>query len=92
MSRALSNHGLFSDIMTRLRSEFRVLADTLQASIDNAVESYRQQVKSTLDLVRDENTAIESQQDPAFHNRVDEAVQSAREEMQSVEQEVPELD
>lgn len=79
-------------MMIRLRNEFRSIADTLQASIDNAVDLYRQNVTETLDLVRDENTAIESQEDPVFHNRVSEALRNVNDAMQVVEDEVLELD
>lgn len=92
MRRTLSNQGLFSDMMIRLRNEFRRIANALQTSIDNAVDIYRQNVTGTLDLVRDENTAIESQQDPVFHNRVSDALRNISDAMQVIEDEVPELE
>ena len=92
MNDAFSNHSLFSNIMAKLRNGFRDVIDDLQRGIDEAIDSYRHQVKETLDLVRDENTAIESQQDPAFHNRVEAAFQSAMDVMQTVHDNVPDVE
>ncbi|KAM3454443.1 hypothetical protein NHJ6243_008888 [Beauveria neobassiana] len=66
---AFGNQDLFDGIMKKLRTEFKELAKTAQNDVTAAVQSYLSEIGNTLNLLRDENTANESQRDAAFHRR-----------------------
>lgn len=84
----LSDESLFHDIMAKMRGSFHTLTDTAQAEIDAAVESYLSKIQRTLDLVRSENIAEESQRGPAFRDRVSQTVQSASFQSQEIHREL----
>ncbi|KAJ6787103.1 hypothetical protein PWT90_07224 [Aphanocladium album] len=56
-----------------MKDRFTTIADSLQSNITAAVNSYLAAVRSTLDLVGDDNIALENQRDVALHNRVNRA-------------------
>lgn len=70
--------------MQKLRTQFRAIARATQDDVTAAVRRYLEKVHATMDLVRDENTAIESQRDLVFHRRVSEAMNTAQQTMRNV--------
>jgi hypothetical protein len=58
------------------------MSNVLQQSLNAAIVSYLNVVRGTLDLVRSENVAQESERDIAFRGRVSEGVAAAQEETQ----------
>ncbi|KAM3542055.1 hypothetical protein ARSEF1564_005011 [Beauveria bassiana] len=68
-SGTFGNKDLFDGILKKLRTEFKELAKTAQNDVTAAVQSYLSEIGNTLNLLRDENTANESQRDAAFHRR-----------------------
>ncbi|KAJ6789790.1 hypothetical protein PWT90_02340 [Aphanocladium album] len=84
IERAFGDEELFEGIMQKLLTQFRAIARATQDDVTAAVRRYLEKVHATMDLVRDENTAIESQRDLVFHRRVSEAMKSAQQTMRSV--------
>ncbi|EJP61163.1 tat pathway signal sequence [Beauveria bassiana ARSEF 2860] len=81
---AFGNEDLFDGIMKKLRTEFKELAKTAQNDVTAAVQSYLSEIRNTLNLLRDENTANESQRDVAFHRRVSNALKASQETLRDV--------
>ncbi|KAM0666087.1 hypothetical protein ACQRIU_003942 [Beauveria bassiana] len=84
ITEAFGNEDLFDGIMKKLRTEFKELAKTAQNDVTAAVQSYLSEIGNTLNLLRDENTANESQRDAAFHRRVSNALKASQETLQDV--------
>ncbi|KAH7243016.1 hypothetical protein B0J15DRAFT_92977 [Fusarium solani] len=83
---ALSNQYLFTALVRTFRDSFRAKAEESQEAIREAVVRYLDVVQETFDLVRSENVARESQQDPDFRLRVEEVARTGRETIQRVHQ------
>ncbi|KAK4442405.1 hypothetical protein QBC34DRAFT_313226 [Podospora aff. communis PSN243] len=66
----LGEQGLFEGLMRRLRSAFKELVDALQTDIQSEITESLNVVGRTLDMIRSENVAVESEKDPGFRNRV----------------------
>ncbi|KAM0739598.1 hypothetical protein ACQRIT_004782 [Beauveria bassiana] len=84
ITEAFGNEDLFDGIMKKLRTEFKELAKTAQNDVTAAVQSYLSEIGNTLNLLRDENTANESQRDAAFHRRVSNALKASQETLRDV--------
>ena len=70
--------------MRQFRSGFRALASTFQEEVRIAVAEHLDVVTGTLDIIRSENAARESERDPAFRQRVAAELAGAREVMDRV--------
>ncbi|OAA41248.1 Dynamin, GTPase domain protein [Cordyceps fumosorosea ARSEF 2679] len=81
---AFGNEALFDDIMQKLRTGFKELATTAQNDVTAAVKSYLSEIGKTMNLLRDENTAVESQRDIAFHERVSDALKTSQETLRDI--------
>ncbi|RSM00468.1 hypothetical protein CDV31_011793 [Fusarium ambrosium] len=84
ISRTLSNQGLFTNLMRDFRDSFRVKAEESQEAMWEAYWTYLDAVQETFDLVRSENVARESVQDPDFRLRVEDVSRTGRETIQRV--------
>ncbi|KAK0644136.1 hypothetical protein B0T16DRAFT_438330 [Cercophora newfieldiana] len=67
----LADDDLFRGLMRRLKSDFKELANTLQTDVQASVAESLEVVRGTLDMIRSENVALESEKDPGFRTRVD---------------------
>lgn len=85
MNDALSQENLFENLMTKFRNRYKVLADTLQADMEIAVRTHLDVVRGTLDMIRSENIALESEQDPEFRRRVETAVETAQDDIRRIQ-------
>ncbi|KAF4944710.1 hypothetical protein FGADI_12485 [Fusarium gaditjirri] len=83
---ALSDEDLFTKLMRSLKESFRANSEATQAKIQEATMEYLRVIEERFDLVRSENVARESEQDPDFRIRVDQAARAGRETMQRVHQ------
>ena len=70
--------------MRRFRSGFRALASTFQEEVRIVVAEHLDVVRGTLDIIRSENVARESERDPAFRQRLAAELAGAREVMDRV--------
>ncbi|KAL1845937.1 hypothetical protein Daus18300_014397 [Diaporthe australafricana] len=83
VSRALSNETIFKDLMKEFKRRFELHANELQQEIVEVVSGHLDAVTGTLDLVREENVAEESERDPDFRRRVAEELARVREFMRT---------
>ncbi|EXK95623.1 hypothetical protein FOQG_04173 [Fusarium oxysporum f. sp. raphani 54005] len=83
---ALSDEDLFTKLMRSLKDSFRANSEATQAKIQEATMEYLRVIEERFDLVRSENVARESEQDPDFRLRVDQVARAGRETMQRVHQ------
>lgn len=72
--------------MRSLKDSFRASSEATQAKIQEATMEYLRVIEERFDLVRSENVARESEQDPDFRLRVDQVARAGRETMQRVHQ------
>ena len=62
---------MFESLMRKLNNSFKELANNLQTEVQASVAESLDVISGTLDMVRSENVALESERDPDFRNRVD---------------------
>lgn len=79
---------LFTNILDKMRDNFAILAYALQDNVADAVKSYLTTIHESLELVRNENTAEESQRDMAFHGRVSDVVRRANDAFQRIHESI----
>ena len=70
--------------MSQFRAGFRTLAKGVARDIREATVSFLDGLRGVLDIVRSENAALESEQNPEFRNRVDESLGAANDKMQTI--------
>ncbi|SCO45533.1 uncharacterized protein FFNC_10346 [Fusarium fujikuroi] len=83
---ALSDQDLFTKLMGSLKDSFKATSEVTQVKIQEATVEYLRVIEQRFDLVRSENVARESEQDPDFRLRVEQIARAGRETMQSVHQ------
>lgn len=70
----------------RLRSSFKAIVDSFQNDIQTAVANHLAVIEVTLDIVRNENIALESEREPEFRARVERMVGVVRGEMRRIQE------
>lgn len=78
VKRTFANEATFENMMRELRRCFKDHSLGLRQELDDLVSTHLGDIKATLDLVREENAAEESERDPEFRQRVAEEVTRAR--------------
>jgi hypothetical protein len=81
---ALSSDQLFTDLMRKFKHKFNDLATQLKTDALVLVDAHLDVIEGTLNMVRSENVAVESERDPGFRARVAEVVESVKEAMDGV--------
>lgn len=76
--RTFANEDTFESIMRELRDRFKDHANGLQQELSDLVSVNLDAIRDTLDIVREENAAEESERDPEFRQRVANEVAKAR--------------
>jgi hypothetical protein len=71
--------------MMEFRKGFSVLANDLQSDIVAAVETHLNVVRGTLDILRSENAALESEHDPEFRGRVEAEIRTAKDNIRRIQ-------
>lgn len=71
--------------MGSFRSRFKDLANDLQNDIDTALETHLNVIRRTLDIIRTENAATESEQDLQFRGRVEAGTRTARDNIERIQ-------
>ncbi|KAI0128678.1 hypothetical protein BJ170DRAFT_594512 [Xylariales sp. AK1849] len=79
ISRTLGREILFESIMKEAKKSFKSLAHVLQVNIQAVVREQFDILRGSLDIVRNENVASESEQDPGFRNRVEGVLNTTKE-------------
>ncbi|KAK8030148.1 hypothetical protein PG993_011439 [Apiospora rasikravindrae] len=85
INRVVRRDTLFKDLMNQFKDGFAQIADTLQEDLQNTVAVHLESVRGTLDMVRSENVALESERDPEFRARVQQRVELANMEIRRVQ-------
>ncbi|KAF4497513.1 hypothetical protein FAGAP_6314 [Fusarium agapanthi] len=83
---ALSDQDLFTKLMRSLKDRFKANSEATEVEIQEATVEYLRVIEQRFDLVRSENVARESEQDPDFRLRVEQVARAGRETMQRVHQ------
>jgi hypothetical protein len=81
----LSDETVFISLHRSFKTQFSVLAETLQSEIQLAVATHLSVITHTLDIIRNENVALESERDPEFRGRVAREVRAALQEMRRLQ-------
>lgn len=84
MGNAFGDPGLFEDLMRGFKRRSYELANSLQTDIEQTVRIHLDAVKETLNIIRDENVAMESDRNPEFREAVETQVDAASEQMARV--------
>ena len=71
--------------MNEFRNGFSGLADDLQSGIEATVKDHLDAVGKTLDIVRNENSISESEQNPELRNRVEETLRAVKDEIRRIQ-------
>jgi hypothetical protein len=80
----LNREQLFTDLMWKLNRKFGELAAQLDTDALASVGEHLDAVEDTLDMVRSENVAEESERDPVFRARVADEVEGLTEAMERI--------
>jgi len=67
--------------MTTWKDNFNQLADGAQSNIQTAVDVHLGVIGETLDIIRNENVALESERNPEFRRCVEEETRNATAEI-----------
>lgn len=70
--------------MRKLRRNFEELAAELEAQALDLAEEHLNKIDSTLDMVRSDNVALESERDPEFRGRVGNEMDALQEAMDRI--------
>ena len=81
----LSDEIVFVSLHRSFKNQFSVLAENLQSDIQEALTTHISVITNTLDMVRNENVARESERDPEFRSRVETKVQVVIEEVRRLQ-------
>ncbi|KAF4998211.1 hypothetical protein FGRMN_3260 [Fusarium graminum] len=81
---AMQDETIFTRLMRNVKASFQVKSEATQTKIQEATADFLRVVEDSFDLVRSENVARESEQDPEFRLRVDEVVNTGRQTMERV--------
>jgi hypothetical protein len=84
INRGFRDQHLFSDIIVKAQDEFTDKANQYHQGIQTAVTDHLAAIRATLDLMRDENVATESERDPEFRARLGTEVRSGRDEWRRI--------
>ena len=83
VANTLTNDTIFRKLTDSFKQRLYRHADKLQEDLVETVSEHLDGVRGTLDLVRQQNVAEESERDPEFRNRVALEVERIREVMRS---------
>ncbi|KAJ0114119.1 hypothetical protein J7T55_007953 [Diaporthe amygdali] len=78
VARTLTNEEIFKTVIEQFRNGLQQHANKLQEELDGVVSEQLDALRGTLDIVRRENVAEESERDPNFRRRVADEVAKIR--------------
>jgi hypothetical protein len=70
----LADETIFELLQINFKNRFNTLAERLQSNMQTAARTHVSIIINTLNIVRDENVALESEGDPEFRGRVEREV------------------
>lgn len=72
---------MFESHQIRFKTQFRTQAESLQSNVEAAAVTHLFLIKNTLDIIRNENVALESERDPEFRSGVERGVRAIKDEI-----------
>jgi hypothetical protein len=85
VSRRLRDERVFESLQTSFKDGFKALVETLRGDIQAAISTHISVITNTLNIIRNENVALESERDPEFRSRVERGVGSATDEIRRIQ-------
>ncbi|OHW99019.1 hypothetical protein CSPAE12_02220 [Colletotrichum incanum] len=82
ISAAVQHHDLFPKYMRDCRARLEVSAEALQAGLREAIQAHLEVFGVTLDLIRDENVATESEENPELRICLQREIDAARQQLE----------
>ncbi|TVY32961.1 hypothetical protein LSUB1_G006630 [Lachnellula subtilissima] len=86
INRKLTDEATFKSLQVRMRISFNATVDNFQDDIQTAVAEHLAVIKNTLDIVRSDNIALESEREPEFRVRVERIVGVVRGEIRRIQE------
>lgn len=83
----LSRESTFEALMLSLKAKFQESAAQLERNARMLARQHLDVFKSTLNMLREENVALESERDPGFRDRVAESVASVQVDLRRIQSE-----
>jgi phage-related protein len=74
------------DLLKEFRRRFNGLAEGLQSDMQATVATHLEIIRSTFDMIRSENVASESEQNPEFRRHVDIEITAAKDAIQRIQE------
>lgn len=81
----LANETIFESIQSSFKNQFNTLAERLQEDILAANMRHLSVIRNTLNIVRNDNIALESEKNPQFRNLVDGKVKAVLHEIRRIQ-------
>jgi hypothetical protein len=85
MHRTLAREGLFEGLMRQFKRRFGSVVEAFESEVLCTIAAHLDAIKETLDMIRSDNVASESEQDPGFRHRVDVQARVVREEISRIQ-------
>lgn len=83
---AIERHDLFQNLMLQFKRQLKTLVGRLQADLQTDIQSHLATIGTTLDLIRSENVATESERNPELRHRLEDELSRAREKLGRIRQ------
>ena len=81
----LGDERVFESLQINFKNGFKALAENLQSDIQAAISTHLSVITNTLNIVRNENVALESERDPEFRKRVEREVKAVIHEIRRIQ-------
>jgi len=81
MTDRLGDVMVFEQLQIRFKNQFMILAKDLQSGVEATTATHLFNIKRTLDIIRNENVALESESNPEFNGVVEGEVRVVRDEI-----------
>lgn len=81
---AVGRLDLFENHMTEFKSRMRLLADNVQTELQAIVRAGLAAITSVLDLIRNDNVATESEENPELRRRLEQEIATIKERMRRI--------
>jgi hypothetical protein len=81
----LADETVFELLQINFKNRFNTLAERLQSKMQAAAETHLSVIINTLNIVRNENVALESEGDPEFRGRVEREVREVIHEIRRLQ-------
>jgi len=81
INKRLADETIFESLQIKFKNRFNAIAQSLQSDIQAVAEAHLSVITNSLNIVRNENVALESERDPEFRSRVAREVRAVRHEI-----------